>query len=90
MTGPATHAHRHVTGLVTRRCEQVIRDELVRLDHRQPALSSTQLAVVEQSLTALADRLLLNAIRRHPDHLDAVEALFALDDDRPAEEKGTS
>jgi hypothetical protein len=61
---------------VTHRCDAVIEAELTRLGRRQPALTPAQLVVIEQALSELADKLLLDALRRKPALLGRVEPLF--------------
>lgn len=58
------------------RVGRVIDIELTRLRHRQPTLTASQLAVVEQTLSDLANRLLLDAIRRNPRLWPRLELLF--------------
>jgi hypothetical protein len=71
-TNPSSLADR-----VGRRCEQVIGSEVARLGRRQPRLTPAELAVVEQALSELADKLLLDAIRHNPDLSARVEPLFS-------------
>ena len=61
---------------MTRRFELVISAELGRLGRRQPALTAGQLAVVERALADLADRLMLDALRNHPELSGRLEPLF--------------
>jgi hypothetical protein len=61
---------------MSRRFELVISSELGRLGRRQPALTAGQLAVVERALAELADRLLLDALRRHPELSGRLQPLF--------------
>jgi hypothetical protein len=61
---------------MTSRCDQVIELELARLGRRQPRLTAAELAVVEQVLAEVADKLLLDALRRKPTLLGRVEPLF--------------
>jgi len=58
------------------RCDEVIEGELVRLGRRQPGLTDAQLVVIEQALSDLADRLLLDSLRRKPGLTDLVEPLL--------------
>jgi hypothetical protein len=51
---------------VSHRCDEVIESELTRLGRRQPGLSAAHLVVIEQALSDLADKLLLDALRSKP------------------------
>jgi hypothetical protein len=51
---------------VSHRCDEVIETELTRLGRRQPGLSAANLLVIEQVLSELADKLLLDALRTKP------------------------
>ena len=62
---------------LARECDSVIAVEIERLRRRRPALSATDLAMLERSLARLADHLLLDAIRRRPGLHDAVSPLFS-------------
>lgn len=70
-----------VVSLLGRRCDEVISAELERLRRRQPGLGTAELRVVEESLGGLVEALLIDPVRRHPGHGDAVDTLFALSDD---------
>jgi hypothetical protein len=61
---------------MSRRFELVISDEVSRLGRRQPALTAGQLAVVERALAELADKLMLDALRDHPELSGRLEPLF--------------
>jgi hypothetical protein len=61
---------------LSRRYTLVINAELGRLERRQPELTPGQLAVVERALADLADRLLLDALRNHPELSGRLEPLF--------------
>jgi hypothetical protein len=61
---------------VAHRCDEVIEAELTRLGRRQPALTAAQLLVIEQALSDLADKLLLDALRNKPNLRGRVEPLF--------------
>jgi hypothetical protein len=51
---------------VSHRCDKVIESELTRLGRRQPGLTAANLVVIEQALSDLADKLLLDALRTKP------------------------
>jgi hypothetical protein len=61
---------------LTHRCDEVIESELTRLGRRQPGLSPADLVVIEQALSDLADKLLLDALRHKPALIGRVEPLL--------------
>lgn len=63
------------------RCERIVAAELDRLRRRMPELGPQELDVVTETLERVSDQLVIVPVRRHPQHEDAVEALFAIPDD---------
>ncbi|MGH3357421.1 MAG: hypothetical protein ACRDO7_01370, partial [Nocardioidaceae bacterium] len=68
-----------LTERIARECESVIDAERTRLRRRRPQLSDTELATLDETLTQIAERLLLDALRRNPTLTDSVAPLFTTD-----------
>jgi hypothetical protein len=63
---------------LSRRCQEFIDAEVTRLGRREPGLASADLAEIDRVLTDLADKLLLDTLRRRPDLAGRLEPLFVL------------
>ncbi|UPK75273.1 hypothetical protein MU582_01130 [Nocardioidaceae bacterium SCSIO 66511] len=72
-----THDGDELLAHVARHCDGVIAVEVDRLRRRRPGLSAADLAALHAALTDLADRLLLDSIRRQPALHDAVAPVFS-------------
>lgn len=77
MTSLASHDGDELLAHVARHCDGVIAVEVDRLRRRRPGLSAADLAALHATLTDLADRLLLDSIRRQPALHDAVAPVFS-------------
>ncbi|MDN5855642.1 MAG: hypothetical protein L0K86_22940 [Actinomycetia bacterium] len=82
MTQLATPADTELLARIAADCDTVITAELDRLRHRLPALSAADLTAVDDALTQLAERLLLDAIRQRPALHSLVDPIFAPLDSR--------
>lgn len=58
-------------------CDTVIAAEIERLRRRLPSLSKADVAAIDDALAQLAERLLLDAIRRRPELHDTVDPIFS-------------
>lgn len=67
-------------------CDSVIDTELSRLRRRRPELSDADYDAIDEVLTNLADRLLLDALRDNPSLHPTVARIFttSVSDDRKA------
>lgn len=70
---------RELVAQVTRVCDDVIAAERSRLERRRPQLSAAELAAVDETLSDLVDRLLLDALRGNPDLHESIAPLFTTD-----------
>lgn len=76
MAGTATRAP-DLGERLAHECDSVIATEIERLRRRRPALSTSDLALLERVLVRLADRLLLDAVRGRPALHESVSPLFS-------------
>lgn len=74
--GLTTEADDRLTRRIARDCDAVIAGELSRLRRRRPGLSAADLAALDTTLSALANRLFLDALRRRPELTDAIAPIF--------------
>lgn len=77
MTQLETHEDVELLVRIARDCDDVIALEVDRLRRRRPSLSEQDLAAVDDALAQLAERLLLDAIRRSPNLHDAIGPIFS-------------
>lgn len=77
MTQLETREDSDLSVRIAAECDAVIAAELERLQHRLPSMSETDLAAIDDALAQLAERLLLDAIRRRPELHDAVDPIFS-------------
>lgn len=66
-----------ITGL-QRHCREIIEAELARLRRVAPALPESIMIEIDRSLSRVVDGWLLTPVRRHPQRLPEVSALFGL------------
>lgn len=74
-----TDADDYLIERIARDCDAVIDAELSRLRRRRPRLSESDLAALDKTLSALANRLLLDALRRRPELIDTIAPIFTID-----------
>lgn len=80
--------HVEVSDALARRCDEIIAAELARLRRRRPGLSPHQLDAVDQALRDLAERFVLDPVRRNPAHASSIDALFVLGRETPSPSRG--
>lgn len=77
MTQLATREDNDLSVRIAAECDTVIAAELERLRRRLPSLSEADVAAIDDALAQLAERLLLDAVRRRPALHDAIGPIFS-------------
>ncbi|UYM07600.1 hypothetical protein [Solicola gregarius] len=90
MTQLATREDNGLLVRIARDCDVVIAAEVERLRRRRPCLTQADLDAVDAALAELAERLLLDAIRRRPALHEAISPIFSTPSPLNSQGKATS